>query len=269
MNIPARVDAIIGLRREEIGSTVVGHVPIAAHTRSAAGGLHTGVLLAALDATGGLACGLASLPAWTVSTSLMGVMSEHAHTGPLRLDANVLRVSRARVVASVDIRDEGNDDLRVGHGLLTASVLDPAEGPPPFERPLRSAPAPLAVPDLEDAFGIEPSEGPTTRLELRDGLRNRWRILHGGAVALLVDVAAVRAAGGGMVSSTVLHFLAPARTGPVEARCTVLGQRDGTVVVRVSAHDTGHDDRRVALASATVVNTRFAQHVNNPSSGPG
>jgi len=253
MNLPARVDALIGLRRHEVGTGVVGHVPIAEHTRNAAGGLRSGVLLAALDATGGLACGLASLPAWTVSTSLMGVLSEHTHTGPLRLDATVLRASRARVVASVDIRDEGNGGLRVGHGLLTTSVLDPAEGPPPFQRPVRAEPAPAEVDDLEAAFGIEPGEGLTTRLVLHDALRNRWRILHGGAVALLVDTAAARAAGGGVVARTVLHFLAPARTGPVEARCTVVGRNRDAVVVRISVHDTGHDDRNVALASATVV----------------
>lgn len=257
MNIPARVDALIGLRRHEVGTGVVGRVPIAAHTRNGAGGLRAGVLLAALDATGGLACGLASLPAWTVSTSLMAVLSEHAHTGPLRLDATVLRASRARVVASVDIHGEGSRDLRVGHGLLTTSVLDPAEGPPPFERPVRAEPAPAEVDDLEDAFGIVPGEGLTTRLVLHDALRNRWRILHGGAVAFLIDVAAVRAAGGGVVGRTVLHFLAPARMGPVEARCTVVGRNRDSTLVRISVHDTGREDRQIALASATVLHAPF------------
>jgi len=260
MNLPARVDAIIGLTREEVGATVVGRVPIAPHTRGRDGGLHRGVILAAVDATGGLACGLASLPAWTVSTSLMAVVPRNGHTGPLRFDATILRASRARVVASVDVRDEGDDDRRVAHAVLTTAVLDPANGPPPFQRPVRVEPAVAQVDDLETAFGITLGEGLTTTLELRPALRNRWGILHGGAVALLAEVAAVRAAGGGAASRTVLHFLAPARTGPVEARCTVLGDRrdkGGRRVVLVSAHDTGHDDRQVALASVTVLAGAF------------
>jgi hypothetical protein len=67
-------------------------------------------------------------------------------------------------------------------------------------------------------------------------------------MALLVDVAAERAAGRGAATRVVLHFLAPARTGPIEARCEA---RDGVVVV--SVHDTGHDDRQVALASVTII----------------
>jgi acyl-coenzyme A thioesterase PaaI-like protein len=252
MNLPARVDAIIGLTREEAAGTVVGRVPIVEHTRRPGGGVHTGVILAAIDATGGLACGLASLPAWTVSTSLMAVVPQQGHTGPLRFDATVLRASRARVVASVDVRDEGDGDRRAAHAVLTTAVLDPANGPPPFHRPVRVEPAAARVDDLEAAFGIAPGDGLTTTLELGPSLRNRWGILHGGAVAMLADVAAARAAGGGTVGRAVLHFLAPARTGPVEARCTVLAGRGDQRVVLVSMHDTGHDDRQVALASATL-----------------
>jgi len=248
MNPPARIDSVIGLRREELNGGVVGHVPIAAHTRNACGGLRSGVLLGAIDATGGLACGLASLPAWTVSTSLMAVIARQDHIGPLRLEAQVQRVSRARVVASVDIRDEGARDTPVAHAILTTAVLDPAAGPPPFVRPVRVEPPPAEVPVLEDALCIAPGHGPTTTLQLEEHLRNRWGILHGGAMAVLVDVAAERAAHGQAVARMVLHFLAPARQGPVEARCEA---RDGNVIV--SVHDAGHDDRQVALAAATVV----------------
>jgi acyl-coenzyme A thioesterase PaaI-like protein len=248
VNPPARIDAIIGLRRDEIGDTVVGQVPIPEHTRNAAGGLRSGVVLSAIDATGGLACGLASLPAWTVSTSLMAVIARQEHAGPLRFDARVQRVSRARVVASVDVRDEGDHEATVGHAILTAAVLDPEAGPPPLTRPVRVEPSPAGVPALEEAFGIVPGEGPTTALQLGANLRNRWGILHGGAIAMLVDVAAARAAGKGAVASVALHFLAPARTGPVEARCQVRGSH-----VVVSVHDTGQNDRKVALASTTVI----------------
>jgi acyl-coenzyme A thioesterase PaaI-like protein len=264
MRAPARVDSIIGLRRQEVGDVIVGHVPLVPHTRNAAGGLRSGVLLGAVDATGGMACGLASLPAWTVSTSLMAVIATQRHAGPLRFDARVLRASRTRVVASVDVRDEGNHDAAVAHAILTTAVLDPAAGPPPLSRPVLVEPAPSDVVDLEESFGIAPGRGTTTTLELERHLRNRWGILHGGALAVLVDVAASRAAGGGAIANVVLHFLAPARQGPLDARCEVRGEH-----VTVSVHDTGQQDRRVALASATVVPVALAELPGGPVDGAG
>ncbi len=98
-----------------------------------------------------------------------------------------------------------------------------------------------------------------TRLVLDPKLRNPWGILHGGAVATLVDVAARRAApgpssGGAVAAGTALHFISPARVGPVEARCRIVATGAGSSVVRISVHDLGADGRRVALATATVRN---------------
>jgi acyl-coenzyme A thioesterase PaaI-like protein len=115
--------------------------------------------------------------------------------------------------------------------------------PVPLERP----PATLAA-----AFAIADGTGPVTTLTMRDDLRNRWGILHGGAVSVLADVAAERALGIGVATDTVLHFLRPSRTGPVEARTSVTGRRADGAVIAVSMHDVGSDDRQVALASVRV-----------------
>ena len=51
----------------------------------------------------------------------------------------------------------------------------------------------------------------------------------------------------------VLHYLAPARVGPVEGPVHGDGSRTRRPrVVRVAMHDAGVDDRMVALASVTV-----------------
>ena len=52
---------------------------------------------------------------------------------------------------------------------------------------------------------------------------------------------------------TVLHYLSPARVGPVEARCQVLGGRPGRTLVRVAVHDVGAGDRMVAVGSVAVL----------------
>ena len=119
------------------------------------------------------------------------------------------------------------------------------------------------APVPEEFFGIEPMSGTVTRLRIDDRLRNPWGILHGGAVAMLADEAACRAAlaqvpdaagPGGAVAATdaVLHYLRPARVGPVDARCRVLGSRAGRTAVRVDIHDVGADDRVVLAGSVAV-----------------
>ena len=115
---------------------------------------------------------------------------------------------------------------------------------------------------ITDFFCIEPGTGPVTRLRLEDQLRTPWGILHGGAVAMLADEAACRAAAasdeavgihGMAAADTVLHYLRPVKVGPVEARCQVIGTRGGRTAVRVAIHDVGADDRMVTLASVTVL----------------
>ncbi len=176
------------------------------------------------------------------------------------------------MVTGVEVVDEGNGDVPVASVTMTSAVLDPGPRDLHFDRPIVS-PLPPPDPDPqapEEFFGIEPGVGPVTRFHLADHLRNPWGILHGGAVATLADIAACRAvaadrAGGGggsprraeetaglAAGDMVLHYLRPARVGPVEARCRVLGSRDGRTLVRVAVHDRGAD-RLVDLASVAVL----------------
>ena len=252
---PAGVDA-----PSEFG----GRVPVDAHQRGPGGGLVTGGLLTSLDNLGGFTAGIAVLPEWVVTTSMMVTVSDLSHRGPLRLHARVLRRGRKAVVAGIDVVDEGADDRAVAVATMTCSVLDPGPRDLEFERPFSipmAPPDPLARPPLE-FFGIEPGTGPITRLGLEEHLRNPWGILHGGAVAMLAEVGACRAVEGERVgasgsrvaaSDTVLHYLYPAKIGPVEARCEVLGAGEGRGVVRVAIHDVGAEDRLVTVGAVTVV----------------
>ncbi|MBF6557505.1 MAG: hypothetical protein IVW52_15355 [Acidimicrobiales bacterium] len=231
-----------------------------------------GGLLTTVDSIGGVLAGLSVQPDWIVTTSMMATIAHLSHRGPLRSHARVLRRGRNAVVTGLDVVDEGNDDLPVAAVTMTSAVLDPGAMSLEFVRPVRS-PMPPPVPDPqtpEEFFNIEPGEGLLTRLHLADRLRNPWGILHGGAVATLVDVAACRAvaavrdgadgdprggepAVGLAAGDTVIHYLRPARVGPVEARCQVLGGRDGCTLVRVAVHDVGAADRLVDLASVAVL----------------
>jgi acyl-coenzyme A thioesterase PaaI-like protein len=224
----------------------------------------TGGLLASLDNLGGFTAGIAVLPEWVVTTSMMVTFSDLSHRGPLRLHARVLRRGRNAVVTGIEVFDEGADDRAVAVATMTCSVLDPGPRDLEFERPFSipmAPPDPLARPPLE-FFAIEPGTGSITRLGLEEHVRNPWGILHGGAVATLAEVGARRAveARRGAVpgeqvaaGDAVLHYLAPAKVGPIEARSEVLGAKDGRALVRVAIHDVGADDRLVTLGSVTVV----------------
>jgi uncharacterized protein (TIGR00369 family) len=238
-----------------------GRAPIDANVRSDGGrGMRTGVLLALVDSLGGFTAGLAVLPRWIVSTSIHLQVARLDHVGPLRLDVAVLRRGNLSAVTSVVVSDEGADDAHVADGIVTCAALEP-DAPKVFRRPIRidALPAPDDPEPLEQFFGIAPPDGRdpcTTTLTLDERLRNPWGILHGGATSVLLDVAAVRAArflDGAATTDAVVHFLSPVRTGPVEARCTVVGDRPDGRLVRVAVHDTGNDDRLCVLGSVVVV----------------
>ena len=240
--------------------------PSTAITGARAGDWRTGALLTNLDSVGGFLSGLSVLPRWIVTTSLMATVTRLDHLGPLRVHGRVLRRGRNSVVAGLDVVDEGRDDALVAAATGTFAVLDPGDMNVAFDRPA-IVPMPRPAPDAphpEEFFRIQPGVGPATRLELAEHLRNPWGILHGGAVAVLADVAACRAVAGARpdptgavarlaAADTVLHYLRPARSGPVEARCRVLGGPAGRALVRVAVHDVGADDRLVALGSVVVL----------------
>ena len=243
---------------------VRGRAPVDDHTRGPGGGLRTGGLLTNLDSLGGFTSGLAVLPQWIVTTSLLATVSELRHVGPLGFRVDVVRRGRSSVVTAIDVVDAGAGARHVAAATLTCAVLDPGSMALAFERPVVvPMPPPQSDPVGPEAFfSIEPGAGPVTRLLLDDRLRNPWGILHGGAVAMLADEAACRAAcavpgttgpNGVAAADAVLHYLRPVKVGPVEARCTVLGTAAGRTVVRVAIHDVGSDDRMTNLGTMTVL----------------
>ncbi|MER3453033.1 MAG: hypothetical protein C4344_05135 [Acidimicrobiia bacterium] len=192
-----------------------------------------------------------------VSTNLHLSLVRPAHEGVLRMRSQVLRVGRDAVVTDVLV---GEESAPVARGILTSAVLTPAAGPPSLPRPVEmvtSEPAGSTTTPYREFFAISPGEAPgVCLLDLRDHLRNPWGILHGVAIVVLVDDAAVRLGelvfGRPAVTTTMtVQFLRPARIGPVEARAEAAGTPSARTgpVVRVELRDLGAD-RTVALATA-------------------
>ena len=243
------------------GPVLVGHAPVSEHLRGPNGGVRGGALLTMLDNVGGLCGGLAALPdGWVVSTNLSARSVRFEHVGPFRIDARVLRQGRASVVTAVQIRDEGAADALVMEGALTSAILVPKNGPPKWDRPLAIDPGELsddASPRVPEWLGVQVVDSLTLEMPLRDTLRNPWGILHGGAVASLIDCTAEHVTGG-ITTDVVLHFLAPNRVGPVRARVEVIGTppgrhgvaRRGTRRRRGARHRVGSGDLPRSMSDA-------------------
>jgi uncharacterized protein (TIGR00369 family) len=170
----------------------------------------------------------------------------------MRIDARVVRQGRASVVTAVEIHDEGAHDALVVDGVLTSAILVPKNGPPAWGRPLVlrageeiSEPIP-SIPEWLGALAVDES---TVEMPLADSFRNPWGILHGGAVASLIDLAAEHVTDG-VTADVVLHFLAPNRVGPVRAVARPIGSRADGTVSRVEVRDHGAD-RVTALSVVT------------------
>jgi uncharacterized protein (TIGR00369 family) len=239
------------------GSPVIeGFAPVRDAVRGPGGGMPTGALLTLADGLGGLCGGLAVQPRWVVSTNLMFRLARPDHAGPIRGRARVLRRGRNGVVTQIELRDEGNADAPVGEAVLTSAALDPPEDMLTPSRPVNIDPGPL--PEIEgslrDALGIHEVDPPdgydaAVRMEVTDEVRNPWGIVHGGATAMLIEVAAGCASRSAVAGDTVLHFVQPGRAGPLESRVRGIGGSDGVRVMRIDVCDRGADDRRTATAT--------------------
>jgi uncharacterized protein (TIGR00369 family) len=242
---------------EGASPVLVGHAPASAHLRGPGGGVRAGALLTMLDNVGGLCGGLAALPeGWVVSTNLSARTVLLQHVGPFRIDARVLRQGRASVVTAIQLRDEGARDALVVDGVLTSAILVPKDGPPNWARPLvldAGEPPLEPSPAIPEWLGARTVDATTIEMPLADVLRNPWGILHGGALASLIDLAAEHATGGA-TTDVVLHFLAPNRVGPVRATTRTIGSRPDGTLLRVEVRDEGAD-RVTALAIVTAASS--------------
>ena len=247
-----------------------GRFPGAPNTLDADGRLGTDLLTCIIDSIGGMTSGLASLPEWIVTTNLMVRRAPDALVGPrgtgaLLLDTHVLRKGRSSVVTRVDVT--AADGATVATSWMSCSILTPANGPPPFTRPV--TPFERAVPD-DPIFATAPHEffnltagsrAGVVHLSIEQRLRNPWGILHGGSSAVVLDAAArslvlgrpvVEATSEAIVTDLAVHYLSPGRVGPIVATASSAGHRGPDHLVRVEVRDHGADDRLMALAMTTV-----------------
>jgi len=231
--------------------------------RDAGGALRMGAAAYAVDVATGQALGLAVVDQgmWVVTTDLDAHLVAPVATGPLRVEAEVVRAGATTAVARFSLHDDGRGES-VGGGTVTCrpfpSEFDPAMLEMPIGAVRRHGEPGTDRRPLAEHLGLRVGDDGSVEVDIVDGVRNPWGILHGGATACLVDVAAEAAGSAalgqpGRVCSQLIRFLAPGRVGPARAEPRLLAVADGRALVEVAVRDTGADHRLLAVSTLTVV----------------
>jgi uncharacterized protein (TIGR00369 family) len=104
---------------------------------------------------------------------------------------------------------------------------------------------------------LEVDGEPAVEFDVTDALRGPAGSVHGGLVAMIVDVAGAsclfRAVGRPVATaSTSIQYLSAGRIGPIRATATVLRSTETLGVVEVRVVDVGKDMRLMAVAHVTL-----------------
>ena len=223
-----------------------------------------GGLLTVVDVLAGTVCMRAIRPDWMATSGLTFHLCDTLPTGPLEVDARLLRAGRTTV--TVEILVAGPGEQPAGEGVVTFARLvrrdtnlslestEGAEVGTRIEFPTDRARPVGRGSTLLDAFGweaVDPGHG-MTRTPVTPYVRNSFGAMNGGVVASLIEAAALAAAPGAEVQDVAIHYLMQGKTGPIETRVRPLRDAGSQRSVRVEVVDAGEDDRVMAVAHVGV-----------------
>lgn len=244
-------------------------IPVVPAVCNDRGSVQVGVLAALVDLLGGIMAAKVVYPDWIATADLSLFSTQRATTGEVTASGSVVRAGRAAVVIEAEIlaattqpgapaasigsavatfsrlpRREGNLDIGRDDGSQQ-TVAFRAEGPRSSQHVLEKA----GLRVLDEAAGV-------VELEMTEYVRNSFRALQGGIVALMADTAgqcAARAiAHKPMVTiDLIIHYLSQGKAGPFRTTTKVLRMTGDSVLTRVELVDGGADNLLMAVAVST------------------
>jgi acyl-coenzyme A thioesterase PaaI-like protein len=247
--------------------------PLTDGVRDRSGAAGIGYLATAVDVTAAMVSICSSVPDTTVTTDLMFHQIAPLVEGPTIIEANLMRSGARLIAVGVDVYDGGGlteltelpdpfELPRVATGIVnfaraqsSASKLPHVADPLSFIgrrrhwKPYHELP----TESLVERCGIRVVEGEAGIVELPNSTyvhNNRGRI-SGGVLGTVFQAAAEAAFPDFAGSDLHVHYLAPARVGPLRTSTVVVREASDHVVCQVEAIDVGADDLLV-VAQATV-----------------
>lgn len=236
------------------------------------GAMQVGVLAAMIDLLGGILAARVVYPDWIATADLLICSTQRARTGEVTAVGSVVRAGRAAVVIEADIlagtKESDSTATSIGSAVATFSRLPRRDDNLDIGRDDGShqvlafgADDPGLSQHLLDKAGLRVLDEAAGAVELNmcEYVRNSFRALQGGMVALMADVAgqyAARAVAGKPVTTAdlAIHYLSQGKAGPFYTRTKVLRMTGDSVLTRVEILDRGADDllMTVAINTATV-----------------
>ncbi len=231
-----------------------------------AGWLRLGAVATLVDSVAGHHSVMAVAPDWVATLHLATVLCAKATGTHVEAACVPLRVGRNQVVSDITVADatgalvarskctyarlirrDDNPVLDSGETATEAHFREPAELSP--------------RPPLDDYLGLSPEPGaPRMEVPMGDRIRNSFGSLQGGASVVIAEVMATHAArlahgtdGAWRCTQADVHFLAPARGGPIAVEAEYLRRTERSVTVDVGYRDRANDDRLIHVATATAV----------------
>jgi acyl-coenzyme A thioesterase PaaI-like protein len=253
--------------------------PLTDAVRDASGAAGLGYLATALDVTAAMVSLCAAVPDVTVTTDLMFHEVAPLVGGPTIIEANLMRSGARLIAVGVDVYDgDGAAELTdlpdviellpVATGIVnfaraqspTSTLLHVADplsfvGRRRHWKPFHALP----TEPLMERCGIQVVDAAAGIIELPNTTyvhNNRGRI-SGGVLGTVFQAAAEAAFPNFVGSDLHVHYLAPARIGPLRTSTAVVREAADHVVCQIEAVDVGADDLLV-VAQATVTLQRMA-----------
>jgi uncharacterized protein (TIGR00369 family) len=245
--------------------------PVVPEIRTEEGSLQVGAVATLIDVLGGALTVRAVHPDWIATASLSVHLTGRVVSDTIAAAGEVIRAGRTMAIIDVDIREEDDDpsmqSRSIGTAMMTFSRLPRREDTPEVQVDMDTPGTFDFAADgsgldrhYRDAAGVRvlDKRAGVAEIEMTDYVRNSVRVLQGGMIAVLADVAgeiAARNAVGQPLTTKdlAIHYLSQGKRGPFQTRARVLRTTDDTALTRVEVIDRGIEDRVIAVAMNTAV----------------
>jgi uncharacterized protein (TIGR00369 family) len=246
-------------------------VPVVPEICTQDGSLQIGAVATLIDVLGGALTVRAVHPDWIATASLSVHLTGNPTSDMVAAAGSVIRAGRTMAIIDADICEEAGSPAgstrSIGTAMMTFSRLPRREDTPEIKLDM-DAPATFDFAtegaglnrSYRDAAGVRVLDAGAgvVELKMKDYVRNSLRVLQGGMIAILADVAgevaARNAAGKPLTTSDLaIHYLSQGKRGPFRTRTRVLRTTDDTALTRVEVIDRGVEDRVIAVAMNTAV----------------
>ena len=240
-----------------------GLMPALVDYTDSAGTLRLGAISILADYVAGFSSLRTVSPDWPVTHDMaIHITQPCPPEGELEAECRLVRAGRNNVVSETSIVSPVVGE--VARAFVTFTRLPRREDTPTAPATTRANLAERLEKEaprmrIDDACGFrfeKATSGPYVEFDHSLFVENSVHAIQGGVVSLAMERSAAWAAelalGQPCSSSDIhIHYLALGKDGPFQARAEVLRIAENSVTSRVSVHDTGNDDRLLALGVAT------------------